>query len=314
MAGSFTAKPAIESYNVFIKNKNVSDAEILNFEYPGGLDVYNPTIPFKSDGVEVMACRVQEREGRDSTTVFFKKDGDSYKPIPDAPTFPLEDPFVAVIGGEIILGGVHVEWDGTRALFWRTIFYKGKNIFELERFAEGPTHMKDIRLVELSDGRIGICTRPQGEAVIKKHGCIVKIGFTIIQDLSQLNADTIENAPYIQDIFLPNEWGGPNQLYSLPNGNIGVIGHISHKNAIDGVDFLHYYSAAFTFDPDTLEVSPVKVICSRDCFPGNESREPRLYDVTFCAGITPNDNGTAYIYTGLSDCQIGRALIPYPFA
>ncbi|MCL2360255.1 MAG: DUF1861 family protein [Defluviitaleaceae bacterium] len=302
-----------EAYKIFTTNKQVSDAEILTFCYPDGVDVYNPTVPFISDGKEVMACRVQERTGRDSTTVFFAKYGDVYKPIPDAPIFPLEDPFVTYVGGEIVLGGVYVTWEETRALSWQTLFYKGPSIYELKHFASGPAHMKDIRLLELPDGRIAVCTRPQGAKMIEEYGCIAKIGFTVIDSLDHLTGDIIENAPYIQDVFPPDEWGGVNQLHALPCGKIGVIGHISHKEHKNGTDYLHYYSVVFVINPANLSTTPVKVICSRDCFPGIESREPRLYDVTFCAGIIENNDGFAHIYTGLSDCQIGRARIHNPF-
>jgi len=301
------------AYDAFLASKQVSDAKILQFYSPNGEDVYNPTIPFLSDGMEVMACRVQERTGRDSTTVFFTKSEGVYQPIPDAPTFALEDPFVTYVNGEIVLGGVHVKWDGMRALSWQTVFYKGPNIYKLKHFADGPAHMKDIRLVQLTNGKIAICTRPQGEKMVKTHGCIAKIGFTIIDNLDDLTPDIIESAPFIQDVFPHDEWGGANQLHELPNGKIGVIGHISHKNIKNGIDYLHYYSVAFTINPANLSTSPARVICSRDCFPGEESREPRLYDVTFCAGITRADDTSAYIYTGLSDCQIGKARIPNPF-
>ena len=307
------ARSIREAYAEFLANRQVLEAEIMHFEYPGGLDVYNPTIPFVSDGIEVITGRVQERAGRDSTTVFFTNKNGVYYPIPDAPTFPLEDPFVTIISGEIVLGGVHVEWDGMRALSWRTVFYKGPSIYKLKHLADGPAHMKDIRLLEMPDGKIALCSRPQGEKMLQKYGCIAKIGFTIIPSLDALTPEIIESAPYVQDVFPPDEWGGANQLYNLPDGRIGVIGHISHKNTSNGVDFLHYYSVAFAIDPATRETSCVNVICSRDCFPGTQTREPRLYDVTFCAGIVPLSDGTAHVYTGLSDCQIGRARIPDPF-
>jgi len=312
MKKEHTIKPIFSAYKEFKEKNSVTDAEILQFNYPGNPDVYNPSIPFISDGMEVMACRVQKRNERDSFIAFFKKTGNKYEPIPDTPSLPLEDPFVTVINNEIVLGGVHVEWSGSRALFWQTKFYKGSSIYDLKHFADGPVHMKDIRLLELNDGRIAVCTRPQGKTILEKYGCIAKIGFTIVADLSSLTPDVIEAAPFIDDIFLPDEWGGVNQMYNLPDGSIGAIGHISYRTGIEYEGLLHYYCAAFKINPTNLETTPAVIICSRDCFPGTESREPRLYDVTFCAGIT-NENGKTFIYTGLSDCQIGRARIPYPF-
>ncbi|MCL2571083.1 MAG: DUF1861 family protein [Defluviitaleaceae bacterium] len=300
------------AYEEFLANRNIRESEILTFEYPD-MDVYNPSVPFVSDGIEVIAGRVHGRMGRDSTTVFFTKAGGVYKPIADAPTFPLEDPFITYINGEIILGGVYVDWEGERAKSWRTLLYRGTSIYNLKHFLDGPDHMKDIRLCQLPSGSVAVCSRPQGEKVIAKYGCIAKIGFTIVPSLDDLTAEIIDNAPHIQDVFPPDEWGGANQLHSLTDGKIGVIGHISQRKPLDGIDFLHYYSVAFTIDTESLKTSSPKVICSRSCFPGNESREPRLYDVTFCAGISPKDDKDVYIYSGLSDCQIGRAVIPNPF-
>ncbi|MCL2378395.1 MAG: DUF1861 family protein [Defluviitaleaceae bacterium] len=313
MSGRHNARPAQQLYKEFIKNPGITSAVILKFESPNGEDVYNPSVPFESDGREVIAGRVQKRDCPRSVTMFFSKEGDVYKPVAGAPSFPLEDPFVTIINGEIILGGVDVQWDGAKALSWRTVFYKGDSIFTLKEFAKGPHHMKDIRLVALPDGRIAVCSRPQGEKMIKQYGCIAKIGFTVLPSLEHFTPEAVENAPYLEGIFLPDEWGGANELHVLADGKIGIIGHISHKETQEGVDFLHYYSMAFTVDPDTLETSEIKVICSRGCFPGSESREPRLYDVTFTAGLIRNGDKTASLYTGLSDCQIGLAKIVDPF-
>ena len=307
-----TIKPIYSAYKEFKDRNNVTDAEILKFNYPGNPDVYNPSIPFISDGIEVMACRVQQRSERDSFIAFFQKTDNIYQPVPNTPELFLEDPFVTVISNEIILGGVHVEWRGSQALYWQTKFFKGNSIFNLKHFADGPVHMKDIRLLELNDGRIAVCTRPQGKKMLEKYGCIAKIGFTIVPDLDSLTADAIEAAPFIDDVFLSDEWGGVNQMYNLPDGNIGAIGHISYRTGSESEGSLHYYCASFKINPLTLETTPAVVICSRDCFPGSESRAPRLFDVTFCAGIT-QENDNTIIYTGLSDCQIGRASIPYPF-
>ncbi len=42
------------------------------------------------------------------------------------------------------------------------------------------------------------------------------------------------------------------------------------------------------------------------------SKAPRLQDVTFTAGIVRHGDGTATLYTGLSDCQVGRLEIEDP--
>ena len=45
---------------------------------------------------------------------------------------------------------------------WVTQFYRGINIDSLCHFASGPGTMKDIRMIELQDGRVGVFTRPAG--------------------------------------------------------------------------------------------------------------------------------------------------------
>ena len=63
-----------------------------------------------------------------------------------------------------MVGGVEIFPHPTIAgsLAWRTRFYHGSGGEDLQPFAVGPDGMKDIRLVELADGRIGVFTRPQG--------------------------------------------------------------------------------------------------------------------------------------------------------
>ena len=95
----------------------------------------------------------------------FCRAGGVWVPRPNAPTFTLQDPFVTRIHGELIFGGVEIYPHPTipGALGWRTNFYRGANIRELKQFTSGPNGMKDIRLVEMADGQIGVFTRPQGE-------------------------------------------------------------------------------------------------------------------------------------------------------
>lgn len=63
---------------------------------------------------------------------------------------------------------------------WVTQFYRGYRIDSMHHFSSGPAMMKDIRLIELLDGRIGVLTRPQGEV-----GGRGQIGFTIIDSLEE---------------------------------------------------------------------------------------------------------------------------------
>lgn len=306
-----TPTPLKQQYAEFQKHKPQDMGEILRLDGVGDHDVYNPSVPFDLDGMTIIAGRVEQRSDEFSSAMFFTETGGVWLPIEGAPVLNLQDPFVTFAGDELIFGGVHVEWEGPRA-HWRTDFYRGDSIYNLQRFAQGPPQMKDVRLLELNDGRIAIFSRPQGEVMAKRFGCIAKIGFTIVESLDAVTADAIEKAPLLFDHFLPDEWGGCNQLFQLKNGLIGAIGHKSWGEMIDGVHFLHYYSMAFAIDPLTRKMTHTKVIASRDCFPEGLSKEPRLQDVTFTAGIIRHDDGNATLYTGLNDCQIGKLEIVDP--
>ncbi|HHX02551.1 MAG TPA: DUF1861 family protein [Firmicutes bacterium] len=305
---------AKDLYHQFKSNQQVKCAEFLQVKGLEGFDVYNPSVPFMSHGEWVIAGRVERRDSEDSTVVFFREEGGALSPIADAPRFSLQDPFVTMIDGQIVFGGVRVIWENDRIVSWVTDFYRGSSIYDLKYFATGPDHMKDIRLLGLADGRIAVLTRPLGEAVFEAYGCIAMIGFVVIESLDQLSPEVIANAPVLHGHFLPREWGGANQLHLLKNGLIGVIGHIAYWEHLENDDHVrHYYSSAFALDPETRHMTATKVICSRDCFPPGDAKRPDLRDVTFTAGIVRQNGGTAEIYTGLNDCQIGRAVIPDPF-
>ena len=285
--------------------------EILRFEGVGDRDVYNPSVPFTLDGMTIIAGRVESRTDEFSNVMFFTEADGTWSPIEGAPVLNLQDPFVTFAGKELIFGGVYVEWEG-KVAHWSTHFFRGRSLDDLRLFARGPAQMKDVRLLQLADKRVAIFSRPQGEVMQKRFGCTAKIGFTLVDSLEDVTAEAIEEAPLLFDHFLPDEWGGCNQLFELPNGLIGAIGHKSWGEHIGGEHVLHYYSMAFALDPATRRMTPTKIIGSRDCFPPGQSKAPRLADVTFTSGIVRHPGGTATLYTGLNDCQVGRLEIPDP--
>ncbi len=297
----------------FKRNKGDITGEILIPQGVGQADVYNPSVPFICDGQSIIAGRVEERSTEKSKVMFFAEKHTKLELIKNAPVFELQDPFITCIGNEIILGGVRVEWEGHRAVTWYTDFYKGTSLNTLEYFTSGPEHMKDIRLLEMRDGRIAVFSRPQGKKMLDCFGCIAKIGFTIVNSLEELTPQAIADAQLLEGQFLPEEWGGCNQLYILKNGLIGVIGHKAFGEGEEAEKILHYYSMAFAVNPETREVTQTKIICSRDCFPEGPAKQPRLKDVTFTSGIIRNADKTAVLYSGLSDCQVGKIIIPDPF-
>ncbi len=285
--------------------------ELIHFDGVGARDVYNITAPFSIDGETLIAGRVEARNTESAETMFFAVGADGvWRPRPGAPTFPrLQDPCITFIGGEFVIGGVEfpVALLGRDAPGWRMNFYRGTNLETLRPFLQGPDHMKDIRLVELADGRIGVCSRPQGE-----RGGRGQIGFATVDNLDQLTAAAIDAAPLLEGQFLSEEWGGANELHLLTDGRIGVLGHIAWMQGSGSGEEKHYYPMVFTLDIETRECSPLKVIATRDDFPTAAPKRPGLLDIIFSGGLL-RDGDDTWLYAGLSDCAAGRVYIANPF-
>ncbi len=283
---------------------------LLNFKGVEGRDIYNPTSPFLYQNRIYIAARVEPRESESKSKVmFFKKENDKWVLDKSLPMFDLQDPFLTKIHGEFIFGGVKVYQKNSGNLTYRTVFYKGKKIDELKKFAEGPEGMKDIRLVELPNKKIGVFTRPQG-----KIGGKGKIGFTIIEKLNELNEDAILKAE-ILELFPDDVWGGINEVYVLSDKLLGVLGHIAYLNHDkNGNVVKHYYPMTFTFNYITRKASKIEIIATRKDFPKTKAkRSPELNDVVFSGGIKGLEKEIVELYVGLSDICSGKIAIQNPF-
>jgi len=307
METDIRARSLSELLESFEKTKLTARGEKIRFADVDGRDVYNITAPFDVDENRVIAARVEERDSEFSKVMFFVNRGETWIPLKGAPIFDLQDPFITRIHGEIVFGGVDVypNENAPHQLCWRTFFFRGKSIYDLKYFAKGPEGMKDIRLVELADKRIGIFTRPQG-----KIGGRGKIGFTIIDNLDELNAEVIEKAPLIENQFIDEEWGGVNEVHLLKNGKIGVLGHIAR---FDAEGNRHYYPMVFMFDPVTKKASPIRIIAARKNFDEGEFKRTDLINVVFSGGLIRRNDGYAELYVGVSDAEAHKIVIPDPF-
>jgi hypothetical protein len=137
-----------------------------------------------------------------------------------------------------------------------------------------------------------------------------KIGFTIIDAFEEFNEDIISRADIIEGQFTEGEWGGANELHLLKNGLIGVLGHIA---CFDKDMIRHYYSITFSFNPETKEVSPMKIIAARSDFVPGDAKRPDLANVVFSGGIIRKRDESAELYVGVSDAEAHRLIIPDPF-
>lgn len=298
-------------------SEKVYESHKLTFKGIEGFTVYNCSIPFIWQGKEYIYGRVEKFEewARSFIRLFEKTGEDEYTLIKDTMIYQLEDPYIAFIQGEIVLGGTHVRKRMGEIDTYYGYFYRGTDLDDLVYFTTGPDYMKDIRLVDMKDGTIGVFSRPRNKEIEEKYGSASLIGFTKINSLNELSDDVIFGAKPILGLFQNGEWGGCNQAYLLEGGKIGVIAHQSYsKMDENGINQLVYMNTAFEFDPDTFEVTDNKVIGTRKCYPEGKEKRPDLLDVTFTSGIVMRADGKADLYAGIGDSEEGRIVIDYPFS
>lgn len=284
-------------------------------------DVYNITSPFEINGMQYIAGRVESRESEtDSKVMFFLKSGDRWFLDEKAPVFDLQDPFISFVDDEIIFGGVEIKLEMESSVY-RTIFFRGKTIYSLKKFAEGPYGMKDIRLillpseisVEISSELnsklpgVGIFTRPQGK--IGGRGRIGFMKIDAIDDFDKLKGEDYYSARLLEDFFMEEEWLGVNAIYKLKNGKLGILGQIACFTG----NQKNYYPIVFVFDHKTHGFSNMKIIATRNELPEGKAKIPELKNVLFPGGLIRLSDGTATLYVGAGDAEAYKITIKDPF-
>lgn len=299
----------------FEATRKVYESARLIFHGIDGFDLYNPSVPFAWEGKDYIFGRVERRHewARSWARLFARTGQDDWTLVANSMVYPIEDPYVSIIDGRLVMGGTHVVWY-QKDLKYHACFYRGTELDDLYYFTTGPDNMKDIRLVELADGRIGVFSRPRDAAVHARTGSYSQIGFAVIDSLDDLTPAVIEQAPYIPGIFAPDSWGGCNQVYLLSSGLLGVIGHICYTAPDSAGAYNVYMNMAFVFDPVRHEVSALDLIGTRSCYPAGPTKVYGTKDTAFTAGIVMRPEGRVDLYSGLNDCQAGRAVVDYPFA
>lgn len=284
-------------------------AKKLKFYSVEKQDVYNITAPFRFGKKRYILGRVEPRDIELGARVYFftkKKNSDYWVPDKNCQVYDLQDPFICCIGETFVLGGVEVQQRSAKKhLSYRTVFYRGKDIHNLRRFATGPWGMKGIRLVELNDGKIGVFTRPQG-----KKGGLGRIGFTTINSLNELKPRKISNAELIRGLFVKGEWGGVNEVHYLCNGKLGVLGHVARFSKDKKLRF--YYPMVFGFDIEKRKATSIRILVRRAELPEGEAKRPDLYNVVYPGGLVRNGAG-AKLYVGVGDAEAYSVSIKDPF-
>lgn len=308
-----SAKMLREAFQV---SKKIYESHLLTFKGVEGYDVYNCSIPFTYNNKTYLFGRVERRHewARSWVRLFEQIAPDTWQLVPDSMIYALEDPYISFIHTQIILGGTHVRYTCGKQDVYYGHFYRGTQLDDLYYFTTGPDNMKDIRIVELLDGRIGVFSRPRSQHIQQTYGSESIIGFTLINTLDELSPDVIQQAKPINGLFGQNEWGGCNQCYLLDTGLIGVIAHKCYKS-IDqnGIEHLVYMNSSFVFDPCMHHLLDSRIIATRDCYPEGPAKLDTLEDVAFSSGIVMRKDGKVDLYSGLGDCLEGRVVIDYPF-
>lgn len=281
-----------------------SKATVLTFKDVADKDVYNITAPFLLEGQVVLAGRVESRDDEHSEIVLFTEaEENTWVPIKESVRLSLQDPFFTEIDGDIILGGVEVNFLSSGQAKWRTVFYRLETSQDAVQIFAGPWGMKDLRLKQLNDGKILVLTRPQGT-----KGGRGKIGAMIIDDLASLSVALIEDAPLLANQFTDSQWGGANEIHQTKT-SIWVLGHIAN---FDEENNRHYYAMAFELDLANFAMKNAKIIAERKDFAAGPAKRPDLVDVVFSGGIVMKDQ-KAVIYAGISDAGAQKLEIENPF-
>lgn len=296
-------------------------------EFAAQIDHYNPSRLFTIEGKKVAAFREEPRGSeKDSKIKFYEQTKDSsWQSIEGAPVLEgYQDPFyLGEIQGQNIFGAVKIYEKEDDSIGYKTDFFKfKKSLSEIEKFAEGPDMMKDIRLVDRKNGKIGVFVRPQkGENNRYGRG---KVGYLEVENLDQLQESLMnfeDKAKIFDNLFATDEWGGINDLHLLKNAKIGVIGHIARfakdENGQE-TDQKEYYAITALFVPENQEITNMQVFMTEEDleekigihFP---HKTPKLKSVLFPGGSVRQDDGTLQIYVGVGDTKAVSFIIKDPF-
>lgn len=268
-------------------------------------DGYNPSNPVPDGAHPYTYVRVEPRQDEfDSWSVPFRQVAmDRWELDEGLPRLRLQDPFVAVVDGTVVVGGVRIVDRSPQHVLWETVLMRGESLDTLSEFARSPLLMKDVRLIEIGPGTIGVFTRPLGGRAGRGQ-----IGYTEVSSLDELTTAVMDTANMLEAQPTPEHWWGANAVYRLDGDHLGVLGHIAK---FDGTT-RHYYPIAFVFNRHQRQiVRDPQIIADRSCFPPHQAKRADLEDVIFPAWI---DRKRGILCGGLSDAAIGVVTIDDPFA
>lgn len=260
--------------------------------------IYNPT----ADNRGEMAARIEALGNQHSRVAGFREEGGLYVPNLKAPVFEnSQDPaWMPNIKKQDIFAVIHTtENRAGEIINWQEVFYTFQggleNIDVNKPFALGPEKMKDIRLVEWTDGKIGVFTRPQGEV-----GGRGKVAYIEIDTLSDLTT-AIPQAVIIPDVFIDEEWGGVNNIKVLSNTEAGLTMHIARFNPENG-EKKDYYPATAIFHRNSCTITEMEIIGRANDLPFKVTpKMPNLGEVMFMGGAAQEADNHISLTMGTGD-------------
>ncbi len=292
---------------VLYPRQEVAHGDLLDLRVEGH-DVYNITAPIKIGKETCIFGRVEERSREDGSRIF------AFQLLTDGSWFPIElklpflqDPAVAIIDGEIILSGIHVQWDTDNSdklvaqVYW-TVFYTLNEKLEAKRAFRGPDRMKDIRLVELAEKNVLAFGRPNG-----------RISVSEFDSTDDLNAQSIAEGKILDIPVKDGEWIGANQAKYV-DGLVWVLGHVGRWVSENGKKIRRYNAMVFVYDPLTKEYSEMIEIVTADQFSCDQKKNDELCHIIFSGGFEVSPDGLSIIvYVGINDAAAGKIVLPNPF-
>jgi hypothetical protein len=297
---------------------------------------YNPS-PIQINGkthllgrMEIESSQLQS-ELDSKIGLFEESDSSHWHTNKQTPVFSGQDPFDwCVVQGEHIFGNVEV-WpdpENPTQTHYRTVFRRYKEDFSeivnekneiAEPFAVSPEKMKDVRLVDLENGKIGVFARPQKE----NFGGLGKIGYFEINNLDELEEaltkynEEDDQTSLIEGICNDEEWAGVNQSILLDDGTLGILGHIARFRLSDpdnpeSPKVKDYYGITFNFDPKTRQASNVKIIITAEDFEKVKPKKDDLGSIYFPGGLIKVDDHYE-LYGSVGDARGCVAKVDDPF-
>ena len=306
----------------------LEQGKIITIDGVDNRDYYNPSLCTLGNS-KILAFRMEDR---DSSILA----PDKYHPViafaaqlterrwrlleRPAPLDMLEDPTFLRIRKDnivhVVLGGVRVEVSGN-SYIPNTEFYTGP---DMESLGSQPfaviKGMKDVRLLELPDGRLLLSRRPIGGEY--REGRITLHILDGMDQLSKVNSTDLRTYAVL-DSGYPNDWVGANSLYLIPDSSgelwIGLLGHLGLN---DGDYGKHYAVTAYKIRLKDLLDSKVhhimpRIIATRACFEDGPWKTSELGDVVFPGSLDPLGHEQYRLWAGLSDARIGTVIVDNPF-